>query len=238
MGIRTSPLTDRPHSRALWRQTFSPSRKRRRTISLAWLLLLGYASIAAAQSEGERKAALADLAPLIEVLQIKEGQTVADIGAGWGWLTVGIAKHVGATGRVYGTEVGAKNVAELKAEIDKEMLPQITVIEGAFTETNLPDACCDAIFTRLVYHHFAEPVTMGRSILRALKPGGRYAVIEFVPGRGGKEAEKPADRANNPTHGVGPESVERELKEAGFEIVSVSPVVGVSFTVVARKPAR
>ncbi len=208
------------------------------TIRALLTLLLGCATVAAAQSEGERKAALEDLPRLIEALEIKEGQTVADIGAGWGWLTVGIAKHVGATGRVYGTELGAKNVAELKAEVGKEKLSQITVIEGAFTETNLPDACCDAIFTRLVYHHFAEPVPMARSILKALKPGGRYAVMEFLPGRGGKEAEKAADRANRDSHGVGPESVERELKEAGFEIVSVSPVVGVSFTVVARKPTR
>ena len=215
----------------MWRQTFRFA---------CTALLLGAATVAAAQSEGERKSALADLPRLIEALEIKEGQTVADIGAGSGWLTVGMARHVGPKGRVYGTELGEKNVAELKAEIEKEneKLPQITIIEGAFTETNLPEACCDAVFTRLVYHHFAEPLPMNRSILRSLKPGGRYAVLEFVPGRGRQEAKDPKDRANRDSHGVGPESVERELKEAGFEIVSVSPVVGVSFTVVARKPAR
>jgi predicted methyltransferase len=201
-------------------------------------LLLASASFAAAQSAGEQKSALADLPRLIEALGVREGQTVADIGAGRGWLTVGMARHVGPKGRVYGTELGEKNVAELKAEVEKENLPQITILEGAFTETNLPDACCDAIFTRLVYHHFADPVAMSRSILKALKPGGRYAVLEFLPGRGRKEAANPADRANRDSHGVGPESVERELKEAGFEIVSVSPVVGVSFTVISRKPER
>ena len=240
MGIRTSALKDR----ALWRQTswreiLCREIVWRQTFRFAGttLLLLGCAAVAAAQSEGERKSALADLPKLIEALEVKEGQTVADIGAGSGWLTVGMAKHVGPNGRVYGTELGEKNVAELKAEVEKEKLPQIAVIDGAFTETNLPEACCDAIFTRLVYHHFAEPLPMNRSILKALKPGGRFAVLEFVPGRGRQEAKDPKDRASRDSHGVGPESVERELKEAGFEIVSVSPVVGVSFTVVARKPA-
>jgi predicted methyltransferase len=209
-----------------------------KTLLALLALLLGGAAVAAAQSAREQKEVLADLPRLIEVLGVTEGQTVADIGAGWGWLTVGMARHVGAKGRVYGTELGEKNVAELKTEVEKEKLPQITILEGAFTETNLPEACCDAIFTRLVYHHFAEPLPMNRSILKSLKPGGRYAVLEFVPGRGRKEAASPADRAKRDSHGVGPESVERELKEAGFEILSVSPVVGVSFTVVARKPER
>jgi SAM-dependent methyltransferase len=207
------------------------------TCRVALALLLGCAT-AAAQSERERKDILADLPKLIEALGIQEGQTVADIGAGSGVLTVEVAKHVGVRGRVYGTDLGEKNVAELAAAVEKEKLTQITVLEGAFTETNLPEGCCDAIFTRLVYHHFADPKPMNRSILRSLKPGGRFAVLEFVPGQGRKEAENPADRAKRDSHGVGPESVERELKEAGFEIVSVSPVVGVSFMVVARRPAQ
>jgi ubiquinone/menaquinone biosynthesis C-methylase UbiE len=222
MGIRTSSL----------------SLKLRRTSRCAGALalVLGCAAAAAAQPGGEKEA-LADVARLIQVLEINEGQTVADVGAGPGTLTVGMAKHVGPNGRVYSTDLGEKNVARLKALVEREKLPQITVIEGAFTETNLPDGSCDAIFTRYVYHHFAEPAPMNASVLKALKPGARYAVIEFLPGRGVPEATNPADRAGK-AHGVGPESVERELKEAGFEIVSVSPVVDRGFTVVARKPAR
>jgi predicted methyltransferase len=200
-------------------------------------LLFGCAAVAAAQSEGERKAALADLPKLIEALDVREGQTVADIGAGQGWLTIGMARQVGSGGRVYGTDLGQKNVAELKAVVEKEKLPQISVIEGALAETNLPEVCCDAIFTRFVYHHFAEPLPMNRSVMKSLKPGGRYAVIEFVPGRGVPEATDPKDRAGK-AHGVGPDSVPRELREAGFEIVSISPIVDRSFLVVGRKPAR
>ena len=200
-------------------------------------LLFGCAAVAAAQSEGERKAALADLPKLIEALDVREGQTVADIGAGRGWLTIGMARQVGPSGRVYGTDLDQKNVAELKAVVEKEKLPQISVIEGALAETNLPEACCDAIFTRFVYHHFAEPLPMNRSVLKSLKTGGRYAVIEFVPGRGVPEAADPKGRAGK-AHGVGPDSVERELREAGFEIVSISAIVDRSFLVVGRKSAR
>jgi ubiquinone/menaquinone biosynthesis C-methylase UbiE len=200
-------------------------------------MVLGCATLAAAQSEGERKAALADLPKLIAALDVREGQTVADIGAGWGWLTIGMARQVGPNGRVYGTDLGEKNVAELKAEVEKERLPQVTVIEGGLADTNLPEVCCDAVFTRFVYHHFAEPLPMNRSVLKSLKPGGRYAVIEFLPGRGIPEATDPKDRAGK-AHGVGPDSVERELREAGFEIVSVSPVVDRGFMVVGRRPAR
>jgi ubiquinone/menaquinone biosynthesis C-methylase UbiE len=222
MGIRTSPLT-----RLRWS---------RPTVGLACVVLLA-AAAAAAQTRAE-KDALEDAARLIELLGITAGQTVADVGAGPGTLTVAMARQVGPNGRVYATELGEKNIATLQAVIEREKLPQVTVLAGAFTSTNLPDACCDAIFTRLVYHHFAEPAPMNASILKALKPGGRYGIIEFLPGRGAPEAKNPADRANNASHGVGPESVERELKEAGFESVSVSPVVGRGFTVVASRPAK
>src|SRR5262245_5855243 len=87
------------------------------------MLALAWSTSAAAQSAREKADVLADLPKLVEALGVTEGQTVADIGAGQGWLTVAMAKHVGPKGRVYGTDLGEKNVAQLKAEVEKEQLP-------------------------------------------------------------------------------------------------------------------
>jgi predicted methyltransferase len=87
---------------------------------------------------------------------------------------------------------------------------------------------------RNVYHHFEDPSAMNASIAAALKPGGRVAIVDFTP-RGGPEAERPSDRDEDGRHGVSPESVARELKEAGFGEETSESGDGRWFMVVARK---
>jgi ubiquinone/menaquinone biosynthesis C-methylase UbiE len=159
-----------------------------------------------------------DTAKLIEVLQLKPGHTVAEIGAGGGELTIAIAKHV-ENGRVYTSELGAERLAKLRDVVTKSGLGNVQVIEGLAEHANLPEGCCDAVFMRNVYHHFGDPKTMNASILRALKPGGRVAVIDFMP-RNNVAIGPPGKRGEDAAHGVSTDVVSAELKDAGFQIVT------------------
>ncbi|CAN5827669.1 hypothetical protein BH18ACI5_BH18ACI5_10960 [soil metagenome] len=114
-------------------------------------------------------------------------------------------------------------------------LSQITVVAGDAVRTNLPDGACDALFLRNVYHHFADPVAMDASIIAAVRPGGRVAVVDFTPPD--KEAPKPADRGTDGMHGVRPDTVAREMKAAGFDLVS-SELAQRALIVVFTKPSR
>lgn len=174
-------------------------------------------------------------AKIYEAIGVKEGMTVCEIGAGSGELSIAIAKLVGESGRVFTSELGDDRVKALQNSIKKSGLAHITVVTGDAVKTNFPDAACDALFMRNVYHHFADPAAMNRSIASALKPGARYAVVDFTPPPGG-EAKDPADRAKDGSHGVGPDSVSRELKEAGFEAVTSDTTGQRWFMVVVMKP--
>jgi ubiquinone/menaquinone biosynthesis C-methylase UbiE len=176
----------------------------------------------------------ADAEWLLKVLDIRPGHTVGEIGAGDGDLTVAMANAVGDAGRVLSNELNAKNLETLKKRFAETGLQRVTAIEGRPAETNFPADCCDAIFMRSVYHHFADPAAMDASLFKSLKPGGRLAVIDFTPP--GEEAATPAGRAADNFHGVKPATVERELQAAGFEIVS-SEQVNRAVKVVARRPA-
>jgi hypothetical protein len=55
------------------------------------------------------------------------------------------------------------------------------VIHADETSTNLPAACCDAIFLRGVYHHITKPAPTNQSLAAALRPQGRLAIIDFEP---------------------------------------------------------
>jgi tRNA A58 N-methylase Trm61 len=172
---------------------------------------------------------------IFEALELKQGSVVGEIGAGSGELTLAAARVVGTQGKVFTTELGDDRVKGLEKAVQSSGLSQITVLTGDPNKTNFSDACCDAIFMRNVYHHFSDPVAMTKSMAAALKPGGRVAVVDFMPNRNRPEAARPADRANNESHGVSAESVARELREAGLEIVKSEPGDDRWFMVVAMK---
>jgi ubiquinone/menaquinone biosynthesis C-methylase UbiE len=175
----------------------------------------------------------ADVARLIDVLQLRPGSVVADIGAGTSAvLTIPIAKHVGPTGKVFATEL-PNAVFRLRDAVKQSGVHNIEVVEGYSKGTNLPQNCCDAIFIRDSYHHFFEPSAMNASALASLKPGGKLVVLEFAPD--GPEASDPYDRAGGSTHGVGAETVARELRQAGFEVLSSEQKPDRSVLVVARR---
>ena len=197
---------------------------------LSFLALLWSLSVPA---QGQGASTIAP-ARIFEALGAKEGMTVCEIGAGSGELSVAVAKLVGESGRVFTSELGDERVKILQANIKKSGLAHITVVAGDAGKTNFPDAACDALFMRNVYHHFADPAAMNRSIAAALKPGARYAVVDFTPPPGG-EAKDPADRAKDGSHGIGPDAVSRELKEAGFEAVTADTSGQRWFMVVVTK---
>jgi tRNA A58 N-methylase Trm61 len=173
-------------------------------------------------------------AQIFEAIGAHEGSTVCEIGAGDGELSVAAARLVGPEGRVYSSELGDGRVKSLQGKITESHLAQITVVAGDAEKTNFPDAGCDAVFMRNVYHHFENPPQMNGSIAAALKPGGRLAVVDFTPP--GKEAPRPVDRGKDGMHGITPESLSRELKEAGFEPVSSEVGAQRWFMVVVSKP--
>lgn len=170
-------------------------------------------------TDAQIKQAELELPQLTELLGLKPGMTVADVGAGFGAWTVRLARIVGPNGRVYANDVGDKQVAFLKEYAAKEKATNVTVIAGAERSTNLPAGCCDAILVRDAYHHFTQPEDLVRSIVAALKPGGRLAVIDFRPR---PNSEVPAGvPANRLGHGV---PIEVIVKEVGAALTHVRTI--------------
>jgi ubiquinone/menaquinone biosynthesis C-methylase UbiE len=122
-----------------------------------------------------------ELTRLREILALEPGMSVADVGAGNGELAMALAAEVGHSGRVYATDLDPKNLQQVSASAAAAGLATITVVQGEVADTKLPENCCDAIVVRRVYHHLTDAPAINRSLLRALRPGGRLAVIDFPP---------------------------------------------------------
>jgi cyclopropane fatty-acyl-phospholipid synthase-like methyltransferase len=163
-------------------------------------------------SEAQLESADIEVPRLVELLELKPGMALADVGAGFGAWTMEFARWTGPTGRVYATDVGAPQLAALREAVKSQGLSNVTVLEGAVDSTNLPAQCCDAILIRDAYHHLTQPDAIVRSLAAALKPGGRLAVIDFPPRPDSQVPDGvPPDRRG---HGVPSEIVEREVGAA------------------------
>ena len=184
---------------------------------LVLLLLAGLAAaILAVQARGNAAAEIKRLAALMDW---KPGTTVADIGAGDGKYSFAAAKQVGAAGKVFATEIDAKKLEELRAEVAKRKLQNVVVVDSKVADTNLPTGCCDAIFLRRVYHHLTKPAEFDGNLVRSLKPGGRLAIIDFPPRSGLDPVEGvPSNRGG---HGIPQKIVIEELTAAGLQMEKV-----------------
>jgi SAM-dependent methyltransferase len=151
---------------------------------------------------------------LAGLMQWKAGTVVADIGAGDGTYSFETAKIVGASGHVYATEADEAKLKELRENIAKRRITNVTVVEGSADDTKLPSDCCDAIFLRHVYHHITQPEAFDKNLLRSLKPGARLAIIDFPPNNSYGHVEGvPANRGG---HGIPQKIMVDELTSAGF----------------------
>lgn len=151
------------------------------------------------EAEVNRFAALVELRP---------GLTVADIGAGTGGMAVRVARRLGPSGRLYATEIEASKLGAIRNAAQAAGLANVVVLEAGEHSTHLPDACCDLIYLRRVYHHLSDAPAINKSICAALRPGGRLAVIDFLSPRWMFFFH----------HGIPSDTVTSQVRPAGFTI--------------------
>jgi len=161
----------------------------------------------------------AEAARLQELLEVREGMTVAEIGAGEGEMTLLFSRIAGAEGRVFSTEIDEEKLETIRERVREAGAKNVTVVEGAAAETNLPPGCCDAVFLRAVYHHFKDPQTMAASLFETLREGRRLAVIDFEPRATLPDVEGVPE--NRGGHGMPLDLLIEEMASAGFRRLQV-----------------
>ena len=115
----------------------------------------------------------------LNAIGIAPGSTVADVGAGSGYFAVRMARRVGAQGRVYANDLQPEMLAMLASRLQKEGVPNVTLVQGTVDDPKLPAASIDLILLVDVYHEFSQPQIMLRRMREALKPGGRLVLLEY-----------------------------------------------------------
>ncbi len=116
---------------------------------------------------------------LMKDLSLKPGMTIADIGAGTGYLSRRMATQVGATGRVFAVDVQPEMIRFLEALARASALSNIRPVLGTSNDVNLAKESIDFAIMVDVYHELEFPFEMLKSIITSLKPGGQLVFVEY-----------------------------------------------------------
>ena len=124
----------------------------------------------------------------IAALKLKPGLIVADIGAGTGVFTIPLAQATKPNGTVYAVDIDQALLDVISEKATEQGMRNVQVVLGEFGDPNLP-VDIDLAFINDVLHHIKDRAGYLKNLAAYLKPGGRIAIIEFIPELGGHKGE-------------------------------------------------
>jgi arsenite methyltransferase len=157
--------------------------------------------------------------------ELKEGETVLDLGSGGGIDVLLSARRVGPSGKAYGLDMTDDMLALARENQKKAGAENVEFLKGQIEAIPLPDNSVDVIISNCVINLSADKDKVLREACRVLKPGGRFALSDVV------------------TRGAIPEPIRRDmllwagciagaldendyrtkLAAAGFEAIGIEP---------------
>ncbi len=145
---------------------------------------------------------------VVENMELKATDVVADIGAGSGYFTFRMAPLV-PEGKVFAVDIqeAMLNFIQLRAQSKK--LTNVVAHRGEIEDTKLPENEVDVALMVDAYHEFSHPREMMESLVKALKPGGRLVLLEYR----GEDPEVPI----KPLHKMTEWQAKREMAAVGLE---------------------
>ncbi|MFQ5956567.1 MAG: class I SAM-dependent methyltransferase, partial [Candidatus Brocadiales bacterium] len=149
---------------------------------------------------------------VMRLLGIKEGDVVADIGAGSGYFAFLMAERVGEEGLVYAEDIQQGMIDFMADKIERSGAQNIKLILGEPEDPKLPENSLDLAIMGNVYHEVENPVTLMKDIYKELKPNGRLVIIDWSP-------MKPSPIGPPIEVRVHEHDLTREAEEAGFYMI-------------------
>jgi arsenite methyltransferase len=148
---------------------------------------------------------------LLDYLLLKEGETVADVGAGTGYFSMLFARKVGKSGTVYALDVDDNMVKLIEKRARKEGFANVRATLAPFESPGIAKGLADLVFICDTYLFFENRVEYMKRVREVLKRGGRLAIVSFngnaeIPGAPPRHKMIPKEQAIS------------EIRSAGFTL--------------------
>jgi len=176
-------------------------------------------------ASGPERDAADESGQLARGLGIRKGMAVADIGAGSGYHTLRLAPVVGPAGRIYAQDVTETYLADLRREVAKRKLSNVTLVLGKPDDAAIPPASVDRAILVHMYHEITQPYALLWNLAGSLKPGGKVGVVDL-------------DRRPE-NHGTPPSLLRCEFEAVGYRQTGFRMLEGgVAYLAIFEPPAK
>jgi arsenite methyltransferase len=157
------------------------------------------------------------------VADLRDGETVLDLGSGGGIDVILSAKRVGPAGHAYGLDMTEEMLELARRNAAEAGIANVTFLQGLIEEIPLPDASVDVVISNCVINLSTDKPSVLREIGRVLRPGGRIGISDIVA----EDRLEPAQRAERGSYvgciagALSTSEYTDGLRAAGFDDVSV-----------------
>lgn len=153
-------------------------------------------------SNEDRRDAAGEADRVMDLLGVRPGMRVADIGAGSGYYVARLSPRVGPEGRVYAQDIVPQYLQRLANRVRAEGLSNVTLGLGDPHDPRLPRGMVDLALLVHMYHEIEQPYGLLYNLASSLAPGARVAIVDN----------------NRPTgsHGTPPALLRCELAAVGY----------------------
>jgi arsenite methyltransferase len=147
---------------------------------------------------------------VIAAMNLKEGDTLADIGAGSGYFSFRFARKVGDSGRVYAVDINSDMILHMNRRIRDMKLKNVVTVLSDPNDPLLAETSIDRFFICNTWHHVGDRNQYMALMKKMLRPGGQVIVLDY------KKEQLPIGPP--PEMKMAREEVIREMESGGFKL--------------------
>jgi ubiquinone/menaquinone biosynthesis C-methylase UbiE len=163
---------------------------------------------------------------LVTALGLEPGMTVADLGAGTGYMSRRLSAAVGPRGTVFAADPEPNLVAHLRERAEREGTVNVVPVLASKDNPRLPTGAVDIVLVLDTYHHVDDRLRYFRDLRRVLRPGGRVAVIDWQ--------KRPLPVGPDLDHKLAREQVVEEMSGSGWVLAAEPDVLPYQYFLIFR----